>query len=163
MGVLDRESEGKLKERNLLTRKGLTLVAKLENSPPTTAHLHVKPETIVYPWQQNTQEQEIQAKRAMYREYYQIYRAEVLNDTALNPLSSSELDREIALRAYADLQNPQDIATILSQSDVVLHWRETIPKTRPWEEYVHQAKEYIRVIQQEAYQQLQQQEAEISR
>jgi hypothetical protein len=42
-----------------------------------------------------------------------------------------------------------------------LHWRETIPQTRPWEEYVHQAKEYIRVIQQEAYQQLQQQEAEI--
>jgi hypothetical protein len=47
--VLDRESESKLKECNLLTRKGLTLVAKLENSPPTTAHLHVKPETIVYP------------------------------------------------------------------------------------------------------------------
>ena len=163
LGVLDRESEGKLKERNLLTRKGLTLVAKLENSPPTTAHLHVKPETVVYPWQQNTQEQEMQAKRAMYREYYQIYRAEVLNDTTLNPLSPSELDRAIALRAYADHQNPQDIATILSQSDVVLDWRETIPQTRTWEEYVNQAKEYIRVIQNEAYQQLQQQEAEISR
>ncbi len=162
LGVLDRESEKKLKEHNLLSRKGLTLIAKLENSLPTTAHVHVKPETVLYPWQQNAQEQEMQAKRTMYREYYQIYRAEVWNDSALNPLSSPELDLKIAIRAYANQHKPQDIAMILSQSDVVLKWRETVPNSHSWETYVSQAKEYVRVVQNEAYQKFQQKDTELS-
>jgi hypothetical protein len=62
-----------LKERNLLNGKGLALIARLGNSPPTTAQVQVKPETVLYPWQQQEQEQQMEAKREVYRQKYEAY------------------------------------------------------------------------------------------
>ncbi|MGH2412969.1 MAG: hypothetical protein ACRDEA_04595, partial [Microcystaceae cyanobacterium] len=61
LGILDRESEMKLRERNLLISKGFTFVARLENSLPTTAQVGVNQETVLYPWQQREQQQQLEA------------------------------------------------------------------------------------------------------
>ena len=155
LGVLARESEIKLRERNLLNGKGLTLVARLENSPPTTARVHVKPETVLYPWQQKEQQQQLEAKRALYRELYEAYASDVLHNPALVGASRHEIDIEVALQVYANTQDPHEVTGILSQSDLVREWRASVPHSRSWEEYVSQAKEYLRGIQNEAAQRLQ--------
>ncbi|MGK7874830.1 MAG: hypothetical protein AB4426_16470, partial [Xenococcaceae cyanobacterium] len=147
LGVLDRESQMKLRERNLLNGRGFTFTARLENSPPTTAQVRVKPETVLYPWQQKEQEQQLEAKRAEYRERYEVYAAQVLNNSALTRAARQEVDVEVAILAYAQTNNPHEVAIILSQSDQVREWRASVPDSRSWEEYVSQAKEYLRVIQ----------------
>jgi hypothetical protein len=147
LGILDRESEMKLKERNLLNSKGLTLVARLENSPPTTAQIQIKPETVVYPWQQREQ---LEAKRAIYREKYEAYTSDVLKSSAFVGVSHEEIDIEVAIRAYADTQDTHEVASILSQSDRVRELRATVADACGWEEYVRQAQDYIRQVQADA-------------
>jgi hypothetical protein len=150
LGVLDRESEMKLKERDLLSSKGFSLVARLENSPPTTARVLVKPETVLYPWQQQEQERQLEARRARYREKYETYAAQVVNRSTSVSFTPQEVDVEVAVRAYGDGFNSQEVATILSQSDRVLEWRASVPDSRSWEEYVRQAQDYIRQVQADA-------------
>jgi hypothetical protein len=150
MGVLERESEMKLKERNLLNSKGFTFVARLENSPSTTARVQVQPETVLYPWQQKEQEKQLEAKRTVYREKYEAYTSDILKNSAKDGASRQEIDIEVAVRAYADTQDPHEVATILSQSDTVREWRAAVPHSRSWEEYLSQAKDYVRVIQSKA-------------
>ncbi|PSF28338.1 hypothetical protein C7H19_24720 [Aphanothece hegewaldii CCALA 016] len=151
MGVLDRESEMKLRERSLLNNKGFTFSARLENSPPTTAQIHVQPETVIYPWQQKEQEKQLEAKRTVYREKYEAYTSDILKNSARVCASRQEVDIEVAIRAYADTQDLHEVATILSQSDTVREWRAVIPHSRSWDEYLNQAKNYVRVIQAEAF------------
>jgi hypothetical protein len=151
LGILERESEIKLKERNLLNNKGFTLVARLENSPPTTAQVYVKPETVLYPWQQQERAQQMEAKRAVYRERYQAYASDVLKNPALVGASRQEIDICVAIRAYADARDSHQVAKILSQSERVLEWRATVPDTRSWDEYVRQARDYIRQVQADAH------------
>jgi hypothetical protein len=158
LGVLDRESEMKLKERNLLNGKGLNLVARLQNSPPTTAQIQIKPETVVYPWQQREQ---LEAKRASYREKYEAYTSDVLKSSAFVGASSQDIDVEVAIRAYADTKDTHEVAGILSQSDRVRELRATVADACGWEEYVQQAKEYLRVIQDRANERLQGQFSQI--
>lgn len=150
LGVLDRESEMKLRERNLLSGKGFTLVARLENSPPTTAQVRVKPETVLYPWQQKEQERQLEAKRAQYREKYEAYAAQVLNNSAFRGAARQEVDVGVAILAQAETNNPHEVAIILSQSDQVRDWRGSVPDSRSWEEYVRQAQDYIRQVQADA-------------
>jgi hypothetical protein len=157
LGVLDRESEVKLRERNLLSGKGFTLVARLENSPPTTAQVRVKPETVLYPWQQQEQERQLEAKRAQYREKYEAYAAQIPNNSAFRGAARQEVDVEVAILAQAETNNPHEVAIILSQSDQVREWRAAVPDSRSWEEYVQQAKEYLQVIQDRAHERLQRQ------
>ncbi|MGK7873459.1 MAG: hypothetical protein AB4426_09135, partial [Xenococcaceae cyanobacterium] len=151
LGVLDRESEVKLRERNLLNGKGFTLVSRLENSPPTTAQVCVKPETVLYPWQQKEQERQLEVKRAVYRERYEVYAAQVLNNSAITCAASQEVDVEVAILAYAQTNNPHEVAIILSQSDQVREWRASVPDSRSWNEYVKQAQDYIRYVQADAH------------
>jgi hypothetical protein len=160
LGILERESEMKLKERNLLKSKGVTLVARLENSPPTTAQVYVKPETVLYPWQQQERARQMEAKRAVYRERYQAYASAVLKNSALVGASRQSIDIRVAIRAYADGKESQEVVAILSQSEHVLQWRATVPHALSWDEYVRQAKEYVRVIQNEAYERFQRQQPE---
>jgi predicted nucleotidyltransferase len=152
LGVLDRESEVKLRERNLLIGKGFTFVARLENSPPTAAQVRVKPETVFYPWRQQEQERQLEAKRAQYREKYEVYAAQVFNNSAFRGAARQEVDVEVAILAQAETNNPHEVAIILSQSDQVREWRASVPDSRSWEEYVQRAKEYFRVIQYTAIQ-----------
>ncbi len=151
LGILARESEMKLRERSLLSSKGLTLVARLENSPPTTAQVQLKPETVLYPWQQKEQEKELEVKRAVLRERYETYASDVLNNSALVSASHQEVDVEVAIRAYADAQDLHQVAGILSQSDRLREWRATVPHSRSWDEYVRQAQDYIRLVQADAH------------
>jgi hypothetical protein len=146
-----------------LSGKGFTLVARLENSPPTAAQVHVKPETVLYPWQQKEQERQLEAKRAEYRERYEVYAAQVLNHSAFRGAARQEVDVEVAILAQAETNNPHEVAIILSQSDQVREWRATVPDSRSWEEYVRQAKEYLRVIQDRANERLQQRSLESSK
>ena len=155
LGVLDRESEMKLRERNLLNGKGFTFVARLENSPPTTAQVRVKPETVLYPWQQKEQEQQMEAKRAVYRKRYETYAAQVLNHSIFTSAAPQEVDLEVAILAYVDTNAPHEVASILSQSDQVRQWRATVSDSRSWDDYLRQAKEYLRVIQAQAHERLQ--------
>lgn len=158
LGVLDRESEMKLRERNLLNSNGFTLFARLENSLPTTAQIHVQPETVIYPWQQKEQEKQLEAKRTVYREKYEAYTSDILNNSAKVCASCQEIDIEVAIRAYADTEDPHEVATILSQSDTVREWRATVPHSRSWDEYINQAKNYVRVIQSAASTKLEKQQ-----
>ncbi|MBE9171195.1 hypothetical protein IQ238_28050, partial [Pleurocapsales cyanobacterium LEGE 06147] len=160
LGILERESEMKLRERDLLKGKGFTLVARLENSPPTTAQVQIEPETVFYPWQSQEREQQMEAKRASFRERYEAYTAEIFKDSALKNASRPEIDVEVAVRTYADGKESQEVVAILSQSERVLEWRATVPDTRSWDDYVRQAKEYVRVIQNEAYERFQRQQPE---
>jgi hypothetical protein len=150
LGVLDKESEMKLKELNLLSGKGFTLVARLENSPPTAAQVRVKPETVLYPWQQQEQERQLEAKRAQYREKYEAYAAQVLNNSAFRGAARQEVDVEVAILAQAETNNPHEVAIILSQSNQVREGRASVPDSRSWEEYVRQAQDYIRQVQADA-------------
>jgi hypothetical protein len=149
LGVLDKESAQELKQRNLLTSKGLNLVARLQNSPPTTAQIQIKPETVVYPWQQREQ---LEAKRASYREKYEAYTSDVLKSSAFVGVSRQEIDTEVAIRAYADTKDIHEVASILSQSDRVRELRATVADACGWEEYIKQAQDYIRQVQADARQ-----------
>ncbi|ACK72235.1 hypothetical protein PCC7424_3855 [Gloeothece citriformis PCC 7424] len=147
LGVLDKESEIKLKERNLLSAKGLTLVARLSNTPSTTAQIIVKPETVLYPWQQRELEQQMEAKRGVYRQQYEAYTSDILRNSSLVGVSRHLIDVEVARLAYADTGDSHEVATILSQSDQVRQWRASVPNALSWDEYVNQAKEYVRYVQ----------------
>ncbi|MGH2413465.1 MAG: hypothetical protein ACRDEA_07205, partial [Microcystaceae cyanobacterium] len=143
LGVLDRESEMKLREHNLLSSKGFTFVARLENSLPTTAQVRVNRETVLYPWQQREQQQQLEAKRAVYREKYEAYAFDVLNNSALVGASHREIDIEVAIRAYVDACDSHEVVGILSQSDRVREWRASVPTSRSWDEYLSQASDRI--------------------
>ncbi|WP_013320609.1 hypothetical protein [Gloeothece verrucosa] len=147
LGVLDKESEMNLKERNLLSAKGLTLVARLSNTPSTTAQVIVKPETVLYPWQQRELEKQMEAKRGVYRQQYEAYASDVGRNSSLAGASPHLIDVEVARLAYADTGDSHEVATILSQSDQVRQWRASVPNALSWDEYVNQAKEYVRYVQ----------------
>ncbi|ACK70909.1 hypothetical protein PCC7424_2492 [Gloeothece citriformis PCC 7424] len=147
LGILDRESERELRERNLLNTKGLTLVARLSNTPSTTAQIMVKPETVLYPWQQRELEKQMEAKRGVYRQQYEAYASDILRNAPLVGVSRHLIDVEVARLAYADTGDSHEVATILSQSDQVRQWRASVPNALSWEEYVNQAKEYVRYVQ----------------
>jgi hypothetical protein len=153
LGVLDRESENRLRERNLLTSRGLTLVVRLENSPPTTARVQVKPETVIYPWQQRERERQEESQRSVYREKYEAYRADILKDPSLQDASERDIDIRVAIRAYADTDDSYQVGTILSHGDQVREWRASVPSSLSWDEYVNQAKDYVRYVQDDAREQ----------
>jgi hypothetical protein len=85
-----------------------------------------------------------------YREQYQAYFQEVVQDGAFASAPEREIDREVAVRAYRDGADSQAFTCILSQSDRVLQMRETIPKLYGWEEYLAKAKEYVREVKAES-------------
>ncbi len=101
-----------------------------------------------------------QIKNFAYRERYQAYASDVLKNSALIGSSRQEIDIRVAIRAYADGKESQEVVAILSQSEHVLQWRATVPHALSWDEYVRQAKEYVRVIQNEAYERFQRQQPE---
>jgi hypothetical protein len=155
LGILDKESAKRLGERNLLTHKGVRLPVTLERSAGTTAILEIVPDSIIHPWQSQTLEGAIKqenyhAQRDRYREQYQAYVQEVVRDEAFASAPRREIDREVAVRAYRDGADSQQVTCILSQSDRVLQMRETIPKLYGWEEYLAKAKEYVREVKAES-------------
>ncbi len=150
IGILDRESEKKLRELNLLNDKGFTLTARLEPTPVKSAQADVKPETVVYPWQQKEQQQQIEEKRGAYRQQYDTYVAEFINNPTFTNAPRKEIDVEVAIRATADGQDKIEVMSILAQSDLVRAWRETVPSNIGWDDYVKQARDYVRIIQDEA-------------
>ena len=150
LGVLDPESEQKLRDANLLTQKGLSLVVSLENTPPTTAQVRIIPETVVYPWQQREQEQQQEQTRSLYREVYESYKSAILQDPAWENASHWEVDLQVAIKAYRDNYDYYQVATILSQGDQVREWKASVPSSLSQEEYLSLAKEYLRYIQADA-------------
>jgi adenylosuccinate synthase len=64
----------------------------------------------------------------------------------------------VAVRAYADTQDLHEVATILSQNDTVREWKAAIPHSRSWDEYLNQAKNYVRMIQAAAFTKLEKQQ-----
>ncbi|MDV3002854.1 MAG: hypothetical protein N5P05_004509 (plasmid) [Chroococcopsis gigantea SAG 12.99] len=158
LGILDKESELKLRERNLLGEKGFTFVAKLENAPPTTARIQIQADTVIYPWQLKEKERELEAKREVYRGKYETYKAEVLKNPIFSNAPPQEVDIEIAIRAYGDTKDPREVSTILSQSDTVREWRSGVPELRSWDDYINGAKSYLTVVQSAVSLRLQQQE-----
>ncbi|MEG3437854.1 hypothetical protein V0288_12070 [Pannus brasiliensis CCIBt3594] len=151
LGILDRDSEMKLKERGLLKEGGLTLSARLENSPPTTARVMVKPETVLYPWQEREREQRDEARRALYREKYEAYTTEILKNPSFKDVSPRDIDIEVAIRAYSDGRDSHEVAGILSQSDRVREWKASVPDPG---EYIGLAREYLRQVRSSAEQRL---------
>jgi hypothetical protein len=151
LGILDKESEQKLRDANLLTHKGLSLLVSLENSPPTTAQVRILPETVVYPWQQKEREQEQEQKRSLFRALYESYKTEILQEPAGENASYQEVDVQVAVRAYKDNCDSYQIANILSQGDQVREWKANVPSSLSHEEYLNQAKEYVRYIQADAH------------
>ncbi|MDV3001145.1 MAG: hypothetical protein N5P05_002751 [Chroococcopsis gigantea SAG 12.99] len=158
IGILDKESELKLRERNLLSEKGFTFVAKLENPPPTTARIQIQADTVIYPWQLGDKERELEAKREVYRDKYETYKAQVLKNPVFGNASPQEFDIEIAIRAYSDTKDPHEVSTILSQSDTVREWRAGVPELRSWDDYINGAKYYLRAVQGAVSVRLQEQE-----
>jgi hypothetical protein len=150
LGVLDPESEQKLRDANLLTQKGLSLVVSLENTPPTTAQVRIIPETVVYPWQQREQEQQQEQTRSLYREVYESYKSGILQDPAWENASHWEVDLQVAIKAHRDNYDYYQVATILSQGDQVREWKASVPSSLSQEEYLSLAKEYLRYIQADA-------------
>ena len=69
---------------------------------------------------------------------------------------------EVAVRAIADIQDKVEVMAILSQSDLVREWRETVPNTRSWEDYLRLARDYVQAIQNEAGKKLQEKYSEVT-
>jgi hypothetical protein len=136
-----------------LSGKALTLVVRLENSPPTTARVQVKPETVIYPWQQRERERQEESQRSVYREKYEAYRADILKDPSLQDASERDIDIRVAIRAYADTDDSYQVGIILSQGNQVREWRASVPSSLSWDEYVNQAKDYVRYVQDDAREQ----------
>jgi adenylosuccinate synthase len=75
---------------------------------------------------------------------------DILKNLALVGTSTQEIDIEVAIRAYADTRDVYEVATLLSQSDRVRGWREKASDAQNWNEYVINAKKYVRMIQDKA-------------
>jgi hypothetical protein len=150
LGILDRESEKKLRDLNLLNDRGFTFKVKLEPTPPKSAQIRVNPESVVYPWQQIEADKELEVKRTAYRQQYETYVAEFATKPNFTNLSPKEIDVEVAVRATADIQDNTEVMSILSQSDTVREWRDTIPSSRSWDDYIKQARQYVSMVQGEA-------------
>jgi hypothetical protein len=147
LGVLDKDSEQKLREANLLTQKGLSLVVSLENTPPTTAQVRILPETVVYPWQQREQEQQQEQTRSLFREVYESYQNVIRQDPAWENASHLEVDLQVTIQAYRDNYDYYQVATILSQGDQVREWKASVPSSLSHEEYLSLAKDYVLYLQ----------------
>jgi hypothetical protein len=161
LGVLDKESAKRMSEHHLLSRKGVRFPVTLERSAGTTATLDILPDSIIHSWQSQAFERIIEqenynSQRVGYREQYQAYFQEVIAYPSFANASGREIDREVAVRAYLNGADSQEVTCILSQCDRVIQMRETIPKLYGWEEYLAKAKEYVREVQTEAWEQLQQ-------
>ena len=148
LGILDNDSERKLRELNLLSNKGFTFSATLQSLPSTSANIQIKPETVIYPWQQKAREELLEQRRASYRAQYDGYIKEIANSP--NLVSNKDRDVEVAMRAFADNPSKTEVMAIISQSDLVRQWRDTVPSARSWEDYLKLAKEYVEIIHQEA-------------
>lgn len=65
-------------------------------------------------------------------------------------LLKGEIDVKVAVRAIADTQDNTEVMSILSQSDTVRDWRQSVPTERSWDDYLKQAREYVSMIQTQA-------------
>jgi DNA primase len=147
LGVLDKESEQKLREANLLSYKGLNLVVNLENTPPTTAQVRILPDIVVYPWQQREREQEQEQTRSLFREVHESYQTTIRQDPAWENASHLEVDLQVTIQAYRDNYDYYQVATILSQGDQVREWKASVPSSLSHEEYLSLAKDYVLYLQ----------------
>ena len=150
LGILDKESEAMLREKKLLSTKILSFSAKLKSSPSTTANINVKPETVLYPWQQKDKEKELSDKRTLYREQYETYLSEFASKPKFAKATPKEIDIHVAARAIADIQDKVEVTSILLQSDVVRGWRATVSQSQTFEDYKKQARDYVNAIYNEA-------------
>ncbi len=86
--------------------------------------------------------------RNVYRERYQDYSRRVRERPEFADASSRVIDMAIAIMLFKELINQDERARILSQSDQVQEWRETLAQS----EFLDQSSEYLTRVEVEAEQ-----------
>ncbi len=86
--------------------------------------------------------------RNVYRERYQDYSRRVRERPEFADASSRVIDVVIAIMLFKELINQDERARILSQSDQVQEWRETLAQS----EFLDQSSEYLTRVEVEAEQ-----------
>ncbi len=86
--------------------------------------------------------------RNVYRERYQDYSRRVRERPEFADVSSRVIDVAIAIVLFKELVNQDERARILSQSDQIQEWRDTLDKS----EFLDQSSEYLTKVEVEAEQ-----------
>ncbi|OWY67746.1 hypothetical protein B7486_29540 [cyanobacterium TDX16] len=128
LGIFDRQSLDILRQHGFPTPSRNTFSAMLQTPRASSATVLIDPNSVVHPWEQESLRREYETLK---HEASRLFGAELF--------TMKEVDRAIAALVCDRYDNPRYGMLVLSQSDQLKEWKETLPNL----DYLAQARQYV--------------------